>query len=310
MRMGLTTKAMIEILMIIGMCAALAIALSGCGASGEFEVENPIPPTEGKVLVPATGAVSESSGSATVDYSNASEGYIMAKYTGDKGKAKVMIEKDDTVYKFDLNTGGAYEVFPLAMGDGNYKIGVYENVSGDSYAMALSTTVAVTLTDSLLPFLYPNQYIDFTAESSAVKKGRELAIDATSHLEIVSDIYSHVTENITYDVQKAATVEPGYLPDVDETLASGTGICFDYAALMTAMLRSQNIPTRLQVGYVSGGVYHAWISVFTPETGWIDKVIQFDGVNWQMMDPTLASSGGQNQEFIGDGKNYSLMYQY
>ena len=37
--------------------------------------------------------------------------------------------------------------------------------------------------------------------------------------------------NISYDEEKARTVESGYLPDVDETLESGKGICFDYAAL-------------------------------------------------------------------------------
>jgi transglutaminase/protease-like cytokinesis protein 3 len=126
----------------------------------------------------------------------------------------------------------------------------------------------------------------------------------------VSNIYTYVIENFDYDVEKAATVEQGYLPTVDETLASGKGICFDYASLMAAMLRSQNIPTRLEVGYVSGGVYHSWISVHTPETGWITNIIQFDGESWTMMDPTLASSAGANKELVGDGTNYSLMYQY
>ena len=41
--------------------------------------------------------------------------------------------------------------------------------------------------------------------------------------------YTYVTEHITYDYDKADSVEAGYLPDVDETLQSGTGICFDYA---------------------------------------------------------------------------------
>jgi transglutaminase-like putative cysteine protease len=152
--------------------------------------------------------------------------------------------------------------------------------------------------------------VNFNAASATVGKGKEIASGAKSHLEVVANIYSFVTENVTYDTEKAATVQHGYLPVVDDTLASGKGICFDYAALMAAMLRSQNIPTRLEVGYVSGGVYHAWISVHTPETGWIDDIIQFDGESWKLMDPTLDSSGSANASFIGDGTNYSLMYQY
>jgi hypothetical protein len=61
---------------------------------------------------------------------------------------------------------------------------------------------------------------------------------------------------------------------------------------------------------VSGGIYHAWISVWTPETGWINNVIQFDGTDWRMMDPTLASSNSANKDVIGNGTNYSMMYQY
>lgn len=44
------------------------------------------------------------------------------------------------------------------------------------------------------------------------------------------------------------------------------------------MLRSQRIPTRLEVGYM-GDVYHAWISIYTKETGWVNGIIEFDGKN-------------------------------
>ena len=96
-------------------------------------------------------------------------------------------------------------------------------------------------------------------------------------------------QNISYDEEKAQNVSYGYLPNVDDTLASGTGICFDYAALMTAMLRSQNIPTKLEVGY-SGDTYHAWISTYVDDKGWVDNIIEFDGDSWQIMDPTLGAN--------------------
>ena len=82
---------------------------------------------------------------------------------------------------------------------------------------------------------------------------------------------------------------------------------------MAAMLGSQQIPTRLEVGYVSGGAYHAWLSAYTKETGWVNKVIQFDGKSWKLMDPTFASSGGQSDsimKYIGTGSNYSVQYYY
>ena len=94
-------------------------------------------------------------------------------------------------------------------------------------------------------------------------------------------------------------------------MSTGKGICFDYASLMTAMLRSQGIPTRLEIGY-SGEAYHAWISVYLKEAGWVDNIIEFDGTNWTLMDPTLGASNNKKsvEKYIGDGSNYVVKYSY
>lgn len=65
-------------------------------------------------------------------------------------------------------------------------------------------------------------------------------------------------------------------------------------------------------GY-TGGAYHAWISVWTEDTGWVDGVIFFDGVAWQRLDPTFASYENQSDaimKYIGNGKNYQEKYFY
>ena len=83
-------------------------------------------------------------------------------------------------------------------------------------------------------------------------------------------------------------------------------------ALMTAMLRSQDIPTKLVVGY-TGNLYHAWINVYLDGQGWVDNVIYFDGHDWKLMDPTFASNGNQSEEimkYIGNGSNYQGKYSY
>jgi transglutaminase/protease-like cytokinesis protein 3 len=121
-----------------------------------------------------------------------------------------------------------------------------------------------------------------------------------------------VVKTLTYDSKLAATVKSGYLPDLDQVLDKKTGICFDYAALMTGMLRSQGVPCKLVVGY-AGTAYHAWISVWSENTGWVDGVIFFDGTSWQRMDPTFASPGNSSASimaYIGDGKNYTAKYFY
>ena len=94
-----------------------------------------------------------------------------------------------------------------------------------------------------------------------------------------------------------------------DLLITGTG---SIGIAMAAMLRSQNVPTKLVVGY-SGSIYHAWISVYSEETGWVDGAIYFDGTTWKLMDPTFASSGNQSKqimEYIGNGANYSAKYFY
>jgi len=130
-------------------------------------------------------------------------------------------------------------------------------------------------------------------------------------MEEAAIIYNYVTQNIVYDFDLAENVQSGYLPVVDEILEKGKGICFDYAAVMTAMLRSQGIPTKLVIGY-TGEIYHAWIKVYHPDAGWLDDFIYFDGAEWSLVDPTYGASGRSSEvsRYIGDGKNYKEQFFY
>lgn len=236
----------------------------------------------------------------------------MVKYTGSVPKVRVQtVAPDGTKTQPLLTVDGNYQTFPFAGGNGTYQINVLENTTEDKYAILLSETIEVTLENEFSPFLYPNQYVNFAEGSQAIEKGSELANGTYSDLEVIQNIYTYVTKNITYDEQKATEVVDGYLPVVDETLSSGTGICFDYAALMASMMRTQRIPTKLEIGY-SGEVKHAWISAYVDEVGWVDDIIQFDGSSWTLMDPTLASNNSRKSvgKYIGDGKNYTLQYSY
>ncbi len=246
-----------------------------------------------------------------IDYSNAEDGYVMVKYIRDTDKKlKAQVKGPKTTYTFNLEPN-KWAAFPLADESGQYKISVFKNASGSKYASVLSATVKVTLSDPFAPFLHSNQYVDFDNAPDAVALADKLCKDLTE-LEMVEEVYHYVVENLSYDYKLAKSVKSGYLPDLDQVLEKGKGICFDYAALMTGMLRSQGVPCKLAVGY-AGDVYHAWISVWTADTGWIDGIVFFDGESWQRMDPTFASSADGDEEildFIGNGKNYSVKYIY
>lgn len=262
----------------------------------------------------ASGKIVHQGGGAVIDASNTGDGYVMIKFTGDtSSKLKVLVTGPSGVqYTYNLTASGNYETFPLSDGSGSYKLGVYKNVSGTKYTALLSRQMTVSLTDEFAPFLRPNQYVNYTADSKTVAKGAELTADKTEMLDKVDAVYTYVIKNFTYDKEKAKTVKSGYLPDVDAVLAAGKGICFDYSAVMAAMLRSQGIPTKLVVGY-AGKAYHSWISVYSEDTGWVEGVIFFDGSTWKLMDPTFASSGKSSEaimNYIGDGSNYTAKYLY
>lgn len=266
------------------------------------------------VLTPvASGTEVYSGGGAQIDVSNAGEGYIMVKYDGNVAKIRVQVTRDGgSTYTYGLSASGVYNVFPLAQGSGGYTINVFENVYDNQYALVLGQYISANLRSSVLPFLYPNQYVNFYDGCQTVSKGARLASTAANDLEIVENVYNYVIHNISYDFDKAASVSFGYLPNVDTILNSGTGICFDYAAVMATMLRTQNIPTKLVVGY-AGQIYHAWISTYITDVGWVNGIIYFDGQSWVRMDPTFASSGNESGDimnYIGNGSNYNAMFVY
>ena len=260
----------------------------------------------------ASGKWVTSNGEAAIDYSNYGQGYVMVWYTAStQQKLKAQITGPTTTYTYNL-TPGVWAAFPLSDGNGVYRISVFKNVSGTSYAAVLSLGLNVTLADPFAPFLHANQYVDYDHAPNTVKKAAELTAGLTDPLKKVEAVYDFVIGNLTYDRELAATVKSGYLPVLDRTLEQKKGICFDYAALMTGMLRSQGIPCKLVVGY-AGTAYHAWISVWSAQTGWIDGVILFNGTGWQRMDPTFASSANSSKailQYIGDGANYTAKYFY
>lgn len=268
------------------------------------------------LLLPvASGIKTVKNQKATIDYSNVSDGYVMTQYTAETDKRlKVKVIGPTTEYLYNIKAQ-EWVTFPLADGNGEYTVKVYEqNPATGKYAVVVTANFTVTLADEFAPFLRPNQYVDYANAADTLAKAKELTAGSDDPLRKVEKVYEFVVGNLTYDKALARSVQSGYLPVLDDVLAKGKGICFDYAALMTAMLRSQGVPCKLVAGYVGTvePAYHAWIEVWTEETGWVG-VIYFDGTAWQRMDPTFASSGNSSEaimEYIGDGTNYTAKYFY
>ena len=292
-------------------CDGFHVTVSRVPQNNEEDV---LGPAFSIVLRPeASGTQVKSNEVAIIDYSNVVDGYVMVKYTATSTvrlRAQV-IGPSGTTYTYDIRPG-QWAVFPLSDGNGTYRVRILENVVDNRYASVISVSTEVTLKDGFTPFLRPNQYVNYENATKTVETAAELCRGKTKLLDKVEVIYKYVIKTLSYDYDKAATVQSGYLPDLDAVLAAKKGICFDYAALMTAMLRSQGIPCKLVVGY-AGTAYHAWISVWSEETGWVDGVVYFDGTTWQRMDPTFMSTSGGSQStvnFIKNDANYTTKYLY
>lgn len=303
--------------------AAAAVSMTGCAKSGGSNAGTGLTADTSdmhgtrdntpEVLVPEEGTADVVGDDAvSIDLSNQEKGYFLVSYHGDSGKVKLQVTTQDSmVYTYNLPADGSEQVFSFSDGDGTYKIGVYTNIRDTLYATEYETSTEVKLGSPYSPFLYPNQYVWFTDQTKAVSKGAEIVQPADTDLDAVTLVYDYIVNNITYDWEEAETVQNGYIPDVDEVLATGKGICFDYSSLMAAMLRSQRIPTRMEIGYV-GSTYHAWISTYIDEIGWVNGIIRFDGTDWSIMDPTLASTEGTDstQNYITDNSEYRTVYLY
>ena len=113
-----------------------------------------------------------------------------------------------------------------------------------------------------------------------INKAEELTKDLKTDKEKVVAIYNFVVNTFSYDYDKIKNIDTTYVPDIDKVYQSKEGICYDYSAVLAAMLRSQNIPTKLKKGYsdlVNG--YHAWNEVYlSDENRWIVIDSTYDSV--------------------------------
>lgn len=259
--------------------ALLVVALLASGAASVFADDAGLlylPKSTGEAVVGEKGT--------RIDYGNAAEGYIIIAQPPVDKDLRLTIFKGGESYTYTLNNRGRSEVYPLQMGSGRYEVEVYQHLKGNQYSVLETATFDVNLSDHTTPYLYPNQYVDYNQSTLAVAKSAELCRNVRSEKEAVEAVFAFVKKTIKYDKKKAKKVKAGYLPDLNEVFRLRKGICFDYAALMACMLRSQGIPTQLVIGYVNGKYYHAWNKVLI-------------GGTWVLYDATFAATKTKGKSY-------------
>ena len=249
---------------------------------------------------------------ATIDFSNTSQGYISITYIGaSAGDAVAKINYGETEFIYTLS--GDEDVLPLNRGNGKYTVRVYQMLGSGQYKSVLTKNLSVELENQLLPYLYPSRLVNYKPESLAVEYADRICAGIGSDLEKLQMIYSYIVENITYDYKKAANVESGYIPSVDSTYITKTGICYDYSVMLASMLRSQCIPVKLVMGYLNGTtIFHAWNEIYLEDSGWVTVNIYLDEGTFSMLDTTLSVSQGDEEisKKLGDPEVYLPTYRY
>ncbi len=244
-----------------------------------------------EVLMPKTGKQTKKNGSLVIDVSNMSEGYVMAKGPKTKKKLKLVVKNGKHQLQYDLNGSGNYEVIPLQYGNGKYSFSLFQNTSGKKYSEAGKVSISAKMKDPNRAFLYPNQYVNYTAQTAAVIKAAELCKGVTDQAEIAKIICNFVHKSFAYDYLKANSVKKndtkGMMPAIDETWKKHMGVCQDLSAITVCMLRSQGVPAKLMIGDRKN-VYHAWVSVIlNGEEKRYDPTAELEGKKYKKTDYTL-----------------------
>ncbi|MGI6334593.1 MAG: transglutaminase domain-containing protein [Saccharofermentanales bacterium] len=244
-----------------------------------------------------------------MDIGSVSRGVALVKVSSSsvplETNCKVIAAANGGSYQYEILYRGKFLGIPLQLGEGNYKLNVYAQVSGSSYREVFAHTFPVNLSSSLRPYLAASLMTDFSRQSASVRTASSICSGIDTATGRVEAVYNWIVKNIRYDNDLASSITSGaitiYVPDPDKTFNSRKGICFDYASLMCAMLRSQGIPTRLVIGQTPLG-YHAWNEVYFAGTGWVVVAgfswREINGSGWVLFDTTFAAGGMDPQKIV------------
>lgn len=238
------------------------------------------------------------------DTTKTERGSVGTRYTPQEDKrVKTRVQNADLKYDYDLFGRENFEYFPLQLGNGDYKVLVFENIADSRYRQVKAKNLKAEIKNPLDVYTASVQTVNWNPEMEIIKKAAELTKGLKTDKQKISAIYNFVIDTFSYDYDKINNIELTYIPDIEQIYKDKDGICYDYSAVFAAMLRSQNIPAKLIKGYsdlVKG--YHAWNEVY---------LIEED--RWMVIDSTYDSGlKKKNKKFTmeKDSKKYHGTKEY
>ena len=118
-------------------------------------------------------------------------------------------------------------------------------------------------------------------------------------IEAAIELNQRIFQDFTFDATATDVSTP-----IAQVFKQRRGVCQDFAHLALTCLRAMRVPSRYVSGYIltrpppgqaklqGADASHAWISVWSPQTGWID------------LDPTNGIIAGNEHITIAHGRDY------
>jgi transglutaminase-like putative cysteine protease len=162
----------------------------------------------------------------------------------------------------------------------------------------------VSLRHGLLPFLQPNKYVNYTAEGAVADLALELLRECP--IATTKAVFNYVRANIRYDFTLVNNGVPcWYEPDLEELVTvTRRGICFDFASLMTAILRLNNIPAKMAFGWTQAEgeerFFHAWVYVYLSDFGWVffDPTLRVGDLRFMPANPIRGKTSVRSLAYL------------
>lgn len=238
------------------------------------------------------------------DVSTAKYGYILVKGLETDAKQRCVVRSGTYSHTFALARGKIH-VIPVTFA-GDYSVMAAEQMPGrGAYTIRWKESFSVPGLDPLEPFLQSTEIVSWRG-TKAAEKAASLCAGSKTDSEKIGAVYRYVIDALFYDQDKAGSVQSGYVPDLDAVMDSGRAICYDYAALMAGMLRSQDVPCKLVMGYIETKdqtqAYHAWVSAYDRASG-----------RWVRYDPTSmshTSNPAKMAQYVSDDANYAVSKEF
>lgn len=158
-------------------------------------------------------------------------------------------------------------------------------------------TAATSEAGRVTEFMVPSRHVRLSQQ--LLDYAKPSFSDRRPILECVSDLTRRIFDDFTFDNTATDVSTP-----VEEVLATRRGVCQDFAHLQISALRCLGIPSKYVSGYIvthppkgqpklqGADASHAWVSVWTPELGWVD------------FDPTNNLIPSQEHIAIASGRDY------